>query len=77
MQNHNFLCKMQNDQSYFKDRAQYFSIQIVMNECFLLSLKQYFGTDQSCRIQEKRKNRLTPTHSNSENMTLPSRRLEG
>jgi len=32
------------------------------------------GADPSCRFREKRKNRPSPTHSNSEKMTSPNRR---
>jgi len=31
-----------------------FSMQVVMNKCFLLNPEKKFGADPSCRFQEKR-----------------------
>jgi len=40
----------------FKGRVHCFSMQVVMNKCFLLNSEKKFGTDPSCRFREKRKN---------------------
>jgi len=40
-------------------------MQVVMNKCFLLNPKK-IGSDPSWNFREKRKNRLTRTHSNFE-----------
>jgi len=42
-------------------------MQIVMNKYFrILNPEKEFGTDPFCRFREKRENRLTSTHFNSE-----------
>jgi len=46
----------------FKGRVHCFSIQVVMNKCFLLNSEKKFSADPPSRFQEKRKN----THFNSE-----------
>jgi len=57
-----------------KDPVQRFLQQVVMNRSFFLNLKK-IGADSCCRFREKRKNRLTPMHSNSVKMTSPCQRL--
>jgi len=37
-----------------KVRVHCFSMQVVMNECFLLNSQTKFGVDSSCRFREKR-----------------------
>jgi len=45
-----------------KGRVHCFSMQVVMNMCFLLILKKKIGADPSCRFREKRKSfRLSET----------------
>jgi len=40
--------------SMLKDRVHCFSMQIVMNKCFLLNAEKKFGADSSCRFRKKR-----------------------
>jgi len=44
----------------FKGRVQCFSMQVLMNKCFLQTPEKQFGTDPSFRFREKR------THFNYE-----------
>jgi len=37
-----------------KDRMHYFSMQVVMNKCFLLIPEKKFGANPSCRFRDKR-----------------------
>jgi len=54
----------------FKDRLQCFSMQVVMNKCFLLNPEKNC-VDPSCHFREIRKN----AHFNSENdVTEPKAR---
>jgi len=39
----------------FKGRVYCFSMQVVMNKCFLLNPEKKIGADSSCRFREKRK----------------------
>jgi len=39
-----------------KGRVHCFSMQVVINKCFLLNSEKKFGSDPSCRFREKRKN---------------------
>jgi len=55
----------------FKDRMHCFSIQVVINKCFLLNPEKKFGADTSGRLREKRKN----APLNPRKMASPSRRL--
>jgi len=41
----------------FKDRVHCFSMQVVINKCFLLNPKKNFGADSSCRFRQKCKKR--------------------
>jgi len=50
-------------------------MQVVMNKSFLLNPEKKFGIEPPCFFREKRQNRCTPTHINSEKMTSRSRRL--
>jgi len=43
--------------SSLKGRVQCFSMQVVINKCFLLNPEKKFGTYPSCRYREKRKKR--------------------
>jgi len=38
----------------FKDRVHCFSMQVVMNKCFLLNPVNKFGANPSCRFRDKR-----------------------
>jgi len=40
-----------------KGWMQCFTMQVAMNNCFLLNPEKIFGTDPSCRFREKRKKR--------------------
>jgi len=50
-------------------------MQVVIDKCFLLNPEKKIGAYPSYRFREKRKNRLTSAHSNSEKMTSPIRKL--
>jgi len=39
----------------FKGQVHCFSMQVVVNKCFLLNLEKKFDVDSSCHFQEKRK----------------------
>jgi len=41
----------------FKGRVHCFSMQVVMNKCFLLNPEKKFDAESSCRFRELRKNR--------------------
>jgi len=58
---------------YFKGRVHCFSMQAVMNKCFLLNPEKEFGADLNCRFREKNAQNapLIPK------MTSQSRKLEG
>jgi len=43
--------------TYLKGWVHYFSMQIVMNKCFLLNPKKNLGANPSCRFREERKKR--------------------
>jgi len=40
----------------FKGQVQCFSMQVVVNKCFLLNPEKKLGADPSWRFREKRKN---------------------
>jgi len=54
------------DGEYLKGQVQCFSIQVVMNMCFLLSPEKNLVQISLAIFRVKGKNRLPPTHSNSE-----------
>jgi len=37
-----------------KDRVHCFSMQVIMNKCFLLNPEKKFGANPSCRFRDKR-----------------------
>jgi len=39
---------------FFEGRVHCFSMQVVINKCFLLNSEKIFGADPSCRFREKR-----------------------
>jgi len=41
---------------YLKAECICFSMQVVINKCFLLNPEKTFGADPYCRFREKRKN---------------------
>jgi len=52
-----FCIRLLSINSNLKDRVHCFSMQVVMNECFLLNPEKKFGADPFCRFREKRKKR--------------------
>jgi len=40
----------------FKGWVQCFSVQVVINKCFLLNLEKKIGANSSCHFWQKRKN---------------------
>jgi len=47
---------LKNDTRYFKGRVQCFSMQVVINKCFLLNFEKIFSTDPFCRFEKNVKN---------------------
>jgi len=56
----------------FKGRVHCFSMQVVMNKCFLLKTEKKFGADPPCRLREKRK--IAPLNPKND-VTEPKVRL--
>jgi len=52
-----------------KGGAHCFSMQVIINKCFLLNLEKKIVTDPSCRFREKR------TFNSANNVTEPKARL--
>jgi len=46
-------CEYLKMSSVLKDRVHCFSMQVVMNKCFLLNLEKKFGANLSCHFQDK------------------------
>jgi len=42
------------EKNRLKARVHCFSMQVVMNKCFLLNPEKKFGANSSCRFREKR-----------------------
>jgi len=48
---------------FVKSRVQCFSVQVLINKCFLLNPEKKIGADPSCRFRKKRQK---APHFNSE-----------
>jgi len=46
-----------NSNPNLKGRVQCFSMQVVINKCFLLNTKKKFDANPTCRFRQKRKKR--------------------
>jgi len=49
-----FLIKSTRTRIWFKERVHCFSMQVVMNKCFLLNSEKQFGANPFCRFRDKR-----------------------